>query len=98
MSGYVLWVELDVAPKTREEFMTAALANAAAARSTEPGCLGFDVLVDPENPCAVRFYEVYVDEAAFDAHRQTAHFKVYAEAAARLLEGRRRIIYRRMAP
>jgi quinol monooxygenase YgiN len=36
----------------------------------EPGCSRFDVLVDPKVPTKFTLYEIYDDEAAFDAHRK----------------------------
>jgi quinol monooxygenase YgiN len=43
-------------------------------------------------------YEVYEDEAAFQAHQQTAHFKKYIAEAVPLLQSRDRFIFRRVAP
>jgi quinol monooxygenase YgiN len=43
-------------------------------------------------------YEVYVDEKAFDAHQQTAHFKKYIAEAVPLLASRRRHVWERAAP
>jgi len=45
--SYVLLVELRVKPGNVEAFTEKVLANAAAARSIEPGCRHFDVIVDP---------------------------------------------------
>ena len=44
------------------------------------GCLRFDVL-QTKTRFSHRFYyyEVYKDDAALEAHRQTPHFKLYAE-------------------
>ena len=98
MSGFVLYVEVEIAPGNEEACTAAMLKNAKAARETEPGCLQFDVLVDPANPRRVRFYEVYRDEAAFGAHQQTAHFKEWVEKGVPLLAARQRNIFSRIAP
>jgi quinol monooxygenase YgiN len=45
----------------------------------EPGCLRFDVMRDRDDANRFYLYEVYRDEAAFEAHRQTPHFKHYFE-------------------
>jgi autoinducer 2-degrading protein len=81
-----------------ERLMKELLANAKAARETEPGCLQFDVLVDPKDPARLMLYEVYKDEAAFEAHQQAPHFKRYLEQGVPLLESRERTVYRRTAP
>lgn len=54
--------------------MDAMQVNAAASVRDEPGCLTFDVMRDRSDVDLVWLYEVYVDEAAFEAHTQTAHF------------------------
>jgi autoinducer 2-degrading protein len=38
-----------------------------------------DVVQHREDPNRFYYYEVYKDEAALEAHRQTPHFKLYAE-------------------
>ena len=44
----------------------------------EPGCLTYVVQRSRDNPRAYMIYEQYVDEAALDAHRKSAHFIEYA--------------------
>lgn len=98
MSAFVLTVKVKIKPDCIEQFMAALLENAKAARETEPGCLQFDVLVDPEDQTNVMFYEVYKDAAAFEAHQQTPHFKKYLDIALGWLESRGRQFYTRNAP
>ena len=98
MSAFVLTVRIKIKPDSVEKFMAALTANANAARGTEPGCLQFDVLVDPEDRTRLMLYEVYKDAAAFEAHQQTPHFKKYMDTALGWLESRERQFYRRAAP
>lgn len=51
------------------------LRENAAASLTEPGCLEFTVYQDIDGPGSILLYERYTDEDAFQAHRQTPHFK-----------------------
>jgi quinol monooxygenase YgiN len=81
-----------------DRFMSLLLENGKAARETEPGCRQFDVLVDPKDRTRVMLYEVYEDEAAFQTHQQTPHFKRYIAEAIPLLQSRDRFIFRRVAP
>jgi quinol monooxygenase YgiN len=81
-----------------ERFLPLAFANAAASRGGESGCRQFDVLVDPDRPERLLYYEVYDSAAAFEAHQQTAHFKHYVEHAVPMLAQRERTIWRREAP
>ncbi len=94
---FVLSVELRIKPENVESFMARALENAAQSRK-EPGCRQFDVLVDPKERTRVMLYEVYVDEKAFEAHQQTAHFKKYLAEAVPLLASRERRVWTRAAP
>jgi (4S)-4-hydroxy-5-phosphonooxypentane-2,3-dione isomerase len=41
----------------------------------EPGCLLYVVHQSVENPARIMLYEQYVDEAAFEDHKQTEMFK-----------------------
>jgi (4S)-4-hydroxy-5-phosphonooxypentane-2,3-dione isomerase len=94
---FVLSVDLRITPGNVESFIAMAIENAADSRK-EPGCKQFDVLVDPEDRTKLMLYEVYVDEKAFDAHQQTAHFKKYIAEAVPLLASRRRHVWKRAAP
>jgi autoinducer 2-degrading protein len=96
--SYVLVVNVEIKAGEVDRFMAMALENAKAARETEPGCKQFDVLVDPNDKTKVMFYEVYADEAAFQAHQQTAHFKKYFDKALGYLASRGRTFYSRVAP
>ena len=94
---FVLSVDLRIKPENVEAFTTKAIENAADSRK-EPGCRQFDVLVDPKDRTKLMLYEVYVDEKAFEAHQQTAHFKRYVAEAVPLLASRERHVWRRTAP
>lgn len=71
---YVLLLKTQLKPGAFEAFMGAMRINAAASVRDEPGCLTFDVMRDRSDPDLVWLYEVYVDEAAFEVHMQSAHF------------------------
>jgi autoinducer 2-degrading protein len=78
---YVLVVSLQVKPEKDAQFRAAIEANAAASRRDEPGCRRFDVLRDNADPHHYLLYEIYDDEAAFQAHRNAPHFPVWRRAA-----------------
>jgi quinol monooxygenase YgiN len=75
----VLHVTVRVKPEHVAEFVDVALNNAEHAAQDEPGCLRFDVIQDRDDPNCFYYYEVYRDEAALAAHRQTSHFTSYFE-------------------
>lgn len=92
---FVLVVSIRIKPENVDRFMKMLGDNASAARK-EPGCREFDVLVDPKDTTKVMLYEVYNDEAAFEAHQQTPHFKKYVAEAVPLLASRERQVFTRL--
>ncbi|WP_369989624.1 putative quinol monooxygenase [Pseudomonas xanthosomatis] len=72
---YSLFIKTRVKPGSADAFLTAIQANAAASVATEPGCLVFDVSQDREDPDVIYLYEIYQDDAAYEAHTHTAHFR-----------------------
>jgi quinol monooxygenase YgiN len=77
-----------------EDYVADLLARNAALSRQEPGCLMFVGHRSTEDPRQFFLYEQYVDEGAFKAHAETAHFKqlVLGEAVPRL-ESRERAFY-----
>ncbi len=78
MKHFAVWVQFDVKPGLLPAFLDAARLDATGSVGNEPGCHRFDIMQDPDVANRVYFYEVYQDEAAFAAHRETPHFKTYA--------------------
>jgi quinol monooxygenase YgiN len=85
MNRFALWVEFTIKPGAMPAFLAAARNDATGSITHEPGCRRFDVLIDPLHPDRVCFYEVYDDEAAFEAHRLMPHFKAYLIATESLV-------------
>ncbi len=94
--SYGLVVNIRTNPETRTAFMQKLAANAAAARA-EPGCLTFDVLVNPEDPNKVMLYEIYKSEDAFKEHQATQAFKTYLAEAVPMLAARDRTFMTRIS-
>ena len=82
--SYALVVSIRIKPENVAAFMEKLEANASAARK-EPGCIAFNVLVDPKDNTKVMLYEVYKSEAAFQEHQAQAPFKAYMEQALSLI-------------
>ena len=53
------------------------LAKHIKATRAEEGCIGFDVARSTENRDEFVLYERYVDETAFESHRESPHFKQF---------------------
>jgi autoinducer 2-degrading protein len=72
-------VDLEIAPDQLDKFR-AALKENGAATIREPGCRRYDILQSAPNPNQIFIYEVYANQAAVQAHRETEHFKKYVAA------------------
>jgi autoinducer 2-degrading protein len=94
---FILVVNIRIKAENVERWMPLALENAREARK-EPGCRQFEVLVDPKDRTKIMLFEVYDDEAAFEAHQQTRHFKKYLAEAVPLLASRERQVLTRALP
>ncbi len=79
---YVIVAPIQIKEGHKEEFVAGLLEDAKGAVNDEPGCLRFDVIQDAGDPNRVWVYEVYTDEAAFQAHLQAPHFTKFQEASA----------------
>ncbi len=66
-------------------------------KAEEPACLLYNANVDPENENLYCLYEVYADDDAVAAHRETPHFKEFIEGTiVPVLEKRERELYRQV--
>lgn len=86
---YVLEVEITVDANKVDEFVRICLENAANSRK-ESGCLRFDVFRPSDTTNTVVLFEIYVDEAGYDAHRATAHYAKFDAARKPLLRSAKR--------
>ena len=84
---YVNAVDLVIIPSEMPKFLEAIKENGANSVK-EPGCREFNISVIANRPNHVFLYEVYDNEAALNAHRQTEHFKKYQAATANMIADR----------
>ncbi len=70
---YVIIAPIQIKQGYKTEFIEAMLEDARGSVDNEPGCLRFDVIQDAGDPNRIWLYEVYQDEAAFEAHLQSPH-------------------------
>jgi autoinducer 2-degrading protein len=81
---YVVVVNVHVKPENVAAFVAATHSNYLGTRG-EPGNARFDVLRRNDDPNRFVFYEVYRDEAGFQAHQQTAHYLTWKETVAPMM-------------
>lgn len=67
-----------MAEKGNEQKVIDVFSKLAAASRQEPGCRQYSVLQHRDNPRHFFVFEVYDNEAALQAHRDSQHFKQYA--------------------
>jgi (4S)-4-hydroxy-5-phosphonooxypentane-2,3-dione isomerase len=86
MPNSLLIVHVDVAvvPDQLDAFLAATEDNARASRD-EPGVVRFDVLSDRADPAHVVLVEIYRDEAASAAHKDTAHYQRWRDTVAPMM-------------
>jgi autoinducer 2-degrading protein len=80
----VVHVHARVRPERVAEFLAATLVNAKASLG-EPGVVRFDVTQDQADPGHVVLVEVYRDDDAAAAHKQTPHYAVWRDAVAEMM-------------
>lgn len=90
---FAVVVTFRIKPEHWNGFLVAMITNARASKELEPGCRQFDVCTDENRPHEVFLYEIYDDEAAFEVHQQTAHFKEFAAISADMIADKSVITY-----
>ena len=84
---FAIFVTINVKPECVEEFTEASFGDGQGSVRDEPGCFRFDINADAEIPTRFYLYEVYRDEAAFQAHTQAPHFLKWRAAVADMFDG-----------
>ncbi len=79
---YVIIAPIQIKEGYKDQFIREMIEDARGSVNNEPGCLRFDVIQDAGDANRVWLYEVYRDEAAFQAHTQAPHFTKWRDATA----------------
>jgi (4S)-4-hydroxy-5-phosphonooxypentane-2,3-dione isomerase len=80
----IVHVHVRVKPELIEAFRQATIQNAQAS-IREAGIARFDVIQQVDDPSRFVLVEVYRDEAAAKAHKETAHYPVWRDAVATIM-------------
>lgn len=70
---------LGVDEKNRDSFYQVGVKNFQTSYEEEAGTLAMYASSLRENPLEYKVFEVYADEAAYQGHRNSPHFKAYVE-------------------
>ena len=79
---YVIAVVFVIREGHEAQFLARVKQQAEDSLAREDDCLQFDVCADPADPKRIFLYEIYRDEAAFQHHLETEHFKDFDAAVA----------------
>ena len=81
--------EIEVKPDHLDAYLSAAATVGATSVREEPGVLCIYPMQDAERPTSIRILEIYRDEAAYQAHLATPHFRAYKEGTPHMIESLR---------
>ncbi len=94
----ILNVHIKVKPDKVDEFKLVTTENAENSLK-EPGILRFDFLQREDDPFSFMLNEVYNNEEAVLAHKDTAHYAKWRNVAEDMMEGdRERVLYKNIYP
>lgn len=93
---FVVVVEFTLHPGHSEEFRERVRKQARESLELEADCEVFDVCIDPERDDFILLYEVYRDEAAFEAHLASAHFEDFNATVTPWISDRKLVLYRQI--
>lgn len=82
---FAVCVTFDIKPGRTQAFLRLMHAQAANSLDREAGCHRFDVCTDGDVADRVFLYELYTDQAAFEAHLQSAHFQTFDAAVGEMI-------------
>jgi (4S)-4-hydroxy-5-phosphonooxypentane-2,3-dione isomerase len=85
---FIVHVHVEVKPEFVPAFLDATIENAQNSIQ-EPGVARFDVVQQTDNPTRFVLVEVYRDEAATKAHKETQHYVKWRDTVAPMMAGPR---------
>jgi quinol monooxygenase YgiN len=95
---FIVHVFVHVKPECVDQFINATLDNARNSLR-EPGVARFDVVQQLDDPTRFVLVEVYRDEQAAAAHKETAHYLRWRDAVASMMaEQRTSVKFRNIFP
>jgi quinol monooxygenase YgiN len=83
--------ELEIDPAHLEAYTAAVKQEMEISVRVEPGVIAIYSVAEKDRPNRLRFFEIYADEAAYQAHIQSTHFKKYFETTKAMIMSRKLI-------
>lgn len=94
---FVVVVFLEAERDRQDDMREALTFHARTCLEREPGCRRYDVCLDPVDGTAFLLYQIYVDEAAYLAHRELPHYADFRVLTDPWTRSRRVLTYRSVA-
>ena len=88
---FVRIAELEIDPAQLESYKAAVKEEMDTSVRVEPGVLAIYAVAEKNNSAKLRFFEMYTDESAYNAHIESAHFKKYVSVTKDMITSRRLI-------
>jgi quinol monooxygenase YgiN len=88
---FIKIAELEIDPSQLESFEAAVKEEMEASVRLEPGVLAIYAVAEKDTRSKLRFFEMYTDEAAYNAHRKSPHFEKYLAITRSMITSRRLI-------
>ena len=85
---FVRVAELRIDPAQLEGYKAAVKEEIETSVRMEPGALAIYAVAEKNDTTKLRFLEIYVDEAAYNTHLSSAHFKKYVEITKDMIASR----------
>jgi quinol monooxygenase YgiN len=85
---FVRVADIEVDPAQREAFISAVKEEMDESIRVESGVLALYAVAEKDSPSRLRFFEVYADEGAYDAHLQSPHFRKYRATTEPMIRSR----------
>jgi quinol monooxygenase YgiN len=83
--------ELEIDPAQLDRYKAAVTEEIETSIRVEPGVLAIYAVAVKDDPSHLRFFEIYQDEAAYKAHRESVHFKKYVAITQPMIKSRKLI-------
>ena len=91
-SPQVRVAELEIAPEHLAAYTAAVSEEIADSVRLEPGVIAIHATALANQPGTLMFLEIYADEAAYQSHIASPHFKKYVATTASFITGRRLMV------
>jgi quinol monooxygenase YgiN len=86
---YVRLAELEIDPAQMAGFNAAIREEVKTSVRVEPDVLALYAVAEKDHPNRVRVFEMYTDEAAYQKHLQTPHFRKFRDVTDKMVKSRK---------